>query len=172
MKKEREHKFDNEDALYQAVNLIFYTMVGVPLMVFLYLYLEIKDGKFFVDAPDVDLHLALLITIPIFILINVVLSYVFYERHIKSAQPTAQLRDKLQLFYKASLLKYSFLEAATIASLVGLFLTTELVYVILYLFVLLIYSLNRPTPFRFRKAMKIKTYPPTAKSLDKDKRLS
>lgn len=161
----RDKKFENEDALYNVLNLIFYAMVGVPLIIFLYLYLEIKDGTFVAESADEDLNMVLHILIPLFGLINIGLAYIFYRNVIKDVQSTAPLREKLKKFYTASLMKYSFLSAATFLSLIGLFFTAQLIYVGFYLFVLLIFSLNRPSPFRFRRDMKIKTFPPAKKNI-------
>jgi hypothetical protein len=161
MKEIRDQKFANEDAMYQLLNLIFYAMVGVPLVIFLYLYLEIKDGKFIADSPDEDLHQVLVILVLIFCLINVALSFFVYRKYVKSTDSALPLIEKLQIFYKASVIKFSFMEAATISILIGLFLTAEQIYIVLYLVLLLLFSLSRPTPYKFRKDMKIKTYPPS-----------
>lgn len=163
-------RFENEEALYQILNLIFYAMVGVPLMVFLFLYLQIKDGKFVVEQPDPNINLILVYLVPIFCLLNVVLAYVLYKNQLKNTAEL-DLRDKLQKFYYASLSKYSFLEAAVILTLIGLFLTGSMLYAMLYLILLMIFSLNRPTPYRLRKDLKIKSFPEKDKHEGKSNRM-
>lgn len=170
MNKSEGNRFENEEGVYKVLNLIFYALVGIPLMIFLFLYLRIKDGGYLVSEPNEDLKMILHFLVPIFCLVNIVLAYNIYSRKIKKVKNTNSLQVKLEGFYNASVLKYSFLAAASIVSIVGLMLTADMIFSVVYLSVLMIYSLNRPTPYRLRKDLKIKSFP-SAKEKEENSRI-
>jgi hypothetical protein len=159
MKNSHVSRFEDEEAVYRVLNLIFYALVGIPLLFFLFLYLQIKDGRYSSIDPSEDLNMILLFLIPVFCLVNIILAYVTYQRKLKNVIGSDSLQIKLEGFFKASVLKYSFLAAASVITILGLFITAEMLYSIIYLTILLIFSLNRPTPFRLRKDLKIRSFP-------------
>ncbi|CAN5185672.1 hypothetical protein BH23BAC1_BH23BAC1_36250 [soil metagenome] len=159
MNKSEGKKFENEEQVYKILNLIFYALVGIPLLLFLYLYLQIKDRGNILSAPSEDLKAILLILIPTFCLINIALAYIIYRRQIQKVVHANELKVKLEGFYNASVLKYSFLAAASMVTIIGLLITAEMLYAVIYLIILMIYSINRPTPYRLRKDLKIRSFP-------------
>ena len=65
------------------------------------------------------------------------------------------IRDKLEIYYSASVARSYYYLAATIISLIGLALTAEQFYVIYYTITLVAFSMTYPTIYRINRQLRL-----------------
>lgn len=141
---------------FNKLNLIFHAIVGLPLAAFIYLYLEIdKRGRQGV-MKDPELSEILIYILPTLAIVTAGLAFLQYRRAIPKVKEIADFRQKLDAFSQALIQKYALLEFSSIISVVGIYLTADVIYIALYLFMLLFLSLHRPTVYRIVRDLKLK----------------
>lgn len=151
-----ENKLSENEQLLHKLNMIFYALVGAPLLLFVFLYLNINDGKVFIKPLDAEFVNVLLVILPVISLIIVLAGFIVYFRQIKVARALEGQAAKMQAFFNASMLKYACLETGSFIAVLGYFLTSHVVFTGLYVAFLLIFSINRPTRYRMYKDLRLK----------------
>lgn len=146
----------------ESLNNLFYLMVGLTLLSFIWIYLTIKTLTpniiFSVPVYRPYLH-------GIFLLGAVacaIFAFVQYRRHLneqkaaETAMHPVSIMEKVRTFRAASLRKYILLTLGTVLIILGFYLSAEPNYAAAYSILLIIFSINRPTPDRLVKDMDIK----------------
>lgn len=148
---------------FQRLSSLFYLMVGLHLVAFSWVYLNLKfwTPRYFFQSPEgaVAGHVAIVgLTIGL-----AVLAIVRYRQRHQEMAPFAEgkegveaLEKKVQLFYEASLQKYVFLTGATLLVVLGFYLSLNEFYVPLYAIALILFSINQPTAERLGRDMQLK----------------
>ena len=108
-------------------------------------------GEFDPMVQASSLATALRYSFPFLVMLTGGLAFISYRRNLITSKNQHTLREKLIHYFRASLVKFAFLGAASIVAVTGLFLTTENLYVVLYIIVLMLFSINRPTVFRIAR---------------------
>lgn len=148
---------------FEKTTNIFYLMVGMPLLIFAWTYLNLNILKPFpvFENPVIGPLLHFIIFLGVVFL----LTKAFKNYKQKMAQPdftdsTAsmeqQVMEKAHLFINASLPFYWFLTYATILVLIGFYFSVEELYIGAYSVILIIFSIKRPTADRMIKEMRLK----------------
>ena len=130
--------------------------MAIPLLAFVVLYLQIHNGEIEPIVKANSLATALRYSLPFLVMLTAGLAFISYRRNLVSSINQHSLHEKLVHFYKASLVKFVFLEVASIIAVLGLFLTAEDVYIVLYVVVLMLFSINRPTIHRIARDLKLR----------------
>lgn len=151
-----ENKISENEPLLNKLNTVFYAMVGIPLLLFVFLYLNINDGKVYINPLDPEIVNVLLVILPVISLIIVLAGFIVYFKQIKVARAMEGSAAKVQAFFNASMLKYACLETGSLIAVLGYFLTSHVVFTGLYVAFLLIFSINRPTRYRMYKDLRLK----------------
>jgi len=148
------HFHDLKDYLYKLNNL-FHVMVAIPLLGFVYLYLESQVGRMqpLINNPDTILILHYIL--PLIIMVESGLAFIITKKSLSVFPNEDELRSKLSVYFRISLIKYAILEGAAIVSVVGYYLTLSKVYVVFYVVLLMIFSINRPTVYRISRDLKL-----------------
>jgi hypothetical protein len=146
----------NTQQYISKISTIFYAIVGGPLMLFSIIYLRFKSerGGLIESFPE-DITPVWHILFPLAALLAVIAAYVYYHRLKKQILPAEDHEIKLKKFYQASLVKYSILAIASLLMIASLYVTTEKIFAAGYAIVLVVFSLNRPTPYRIKKDGKL-----------------
>lgn len=143
---------------------LFFLMVGVPLVAFAWIYLNLKTINphdiFMVPAFRPYLHAGILLLS----LAIAVLAVIQYRHRFTGLEPDTSeqegvkesLNEKVQIFKEASLKKYVLFTISTLIIIGGFYLSSEETYGAAYSILLILYSINRPTPERLVKDMRLK----------------
>lgn len=146
---------ENEQEL-NNLNIIYYAMVGLPLLAFLYLYLNVNDGQVFIEPLEAETEKIILIILPVICLMAIGFAFISYGKKISSANDLAKLDEKMKFFIRASITKYAAMEFASLVAVLGYFLTTHIIFTTIYVAILLLFSVNRPTKYRVKKDLRLK----------------
>lgn len=167
---------------FEDLTNLFYLMVGLPLVGFIWVYLnlaQIQPWGYFADPSwQVFLHAALLALA----LALGVMAFVQYRKRFNGLEPSTeelpsrnsrstdsrsidfrndgqplsrQVDRKLEVFRSAALQKYMLLTASTILVVLGFYLSAAEFYGALYGLMIIIFSVHRPTPERFARDMRL-----------------
>ncbi|MTI22757.1 hypothetical protein E1176_17125 [Fulvivirga sp. RKSG066] len=142
-------QFKSPEDFHNKLGFIFHAMLAVPLAVFIYLFLEIKNRAF---SPALDTGIDDKVIIILLVAISVAdlaIGYYLHKRNLKNARTIDDFQKKLKAYFTSSLVFWSFIEGGSILMIVGLYLTTSSVFIVGYMFLLLVLSLNRPTPQKY-----------------------
>lgn len=151
-----QEEIDNKyfDHYFHSINLLFYSIVGVSLLFFVVIFLNIKETgglnpSFTENEPSwyyLGAVICLLLIFP---------AYIFYKKKIVQARNEKLIRQKLIMFRKASMIKYALLEAGNLLALLLLFFTEEQLFFVVYAIMLTVFTINRPTPYRVAKDLEL-----------------
>jgi len=145
---------DLKDYLFKLNNL-FHVLVAIPLLGFVYLYLESQVGRMQPLIKDPDTVLILHYILPFIIMVESGIAFVITKKSLSVFPNDDKLMEKLSIYFRISLIKYAILEGAAIVSVIGYYLTLSKVYVVFYVVLLMIFSLNRPTVYRISRDLKL-----------------
>ena len=152
----KQKKFlQNPQQYFNTLNLIYYFMVAGPLGVFTYFYLKFaQQGMIqtaFPDQPDP----VVIYIIPLATIIVMALAYSMYRNLMRKMDLTLPLTEKLSRFAKYAIVKYAFLEVASLLIVAGFALSKLKFYIILYVITLVVFSFHRPTQRRVGSDLKL-----------------
>ena len=145
---------DLKDYLYKLNNL-FHVLVALPLLAFVYLYLENQVGRVQPLISNTDAILVLHYILPLIIIVESGIAFIITKKSLSVFPNNDLLMKKLNDYFRISLIKYAILEGATIVSVVGYYLTLSKVYMGFYVVLLMIFSINRPTVYRISRDLKL-----------------
>lgn len=141
---------------FHWLNIIFYSLLGSSMVGFVLLYLNLKKEEVLRNTFDVQTSDSLMILMPLACLLAIPLSYFFYVVTVKKGRQLAELNKKLQAFRQASITQYLVLFIGGAIAILMLYMTFEAVFAVTYCIVFFVFTLNRPTPEKIAKAMKLK----------------
>jgi hypothetical protein len=149
-------KFANSQEFLNKLQLQVNLMIALPMLVLIYFFLRIENGSYAPDILPEETIFYLRIGVIFLVIVLVVLGFVSFKRSIDTLNPEMHLRDKLELYFSASITRSAIFEAATIISLAGLILSGEQVYVGYYTICLVAFSVTYPTLPRINQQLKLK----------------
>ena len=137
------------------LNLIFYGIIAVPLLIFSYLYLENHAGRLQSQMPEETLTTFQYI-FPLFIFVALGSGIIITRTRIRRIDTSLDLKLKLKVLQSSLIVRYAHFEGAGILALVLYYLTTEKLYAVLFIITLMFLSLNRPTAHRIISNLNLK----------------
>ena len=155
---------DNESFIvqrFQRLSNLFYLMVGLPLLAFAWIYLNMAtlNPPVFFEHPVYAWfwHLPVLLVMAGL----TVGAYLWHRRQLKNyfsfaGKEQADLEEKMEVFYRVSMGKYLMLTGAVLLAVLSLYLSGHGGYTALCGVLLLIFSVSRPTPQRLGRELRLK----------------
>ena len=135
--------FNNWSEFYQRISLIFHGIIAFSLLPFAWFYLELDSG-----LGEPVLKDTYLIIFNVLILVGIVLILYFSHQQftgtLRSLRKSQSVRSKLQVYFDASLRKFIINEFAAVVALIGMVVGQEILFAVVYVFILFIFSLSRP----------------------------
>lgn len=151
----RKKLLANLSEYLNTLNIIFYLTVGIPLVLFCITYIKYEEQGGLRPTTNENFHVLHHVFIPAFTIITTIYPYLHYRQQLKQKDLQISLTDKLFFLYQLSAKKYFFLFIANMLPVIGLFLTGEQLFAGLYAIALVAFSLNRPTPLRIFRDLKL-----------------
>jgi hypothetical protein len=131
-------------------------MIAAPMMIFIYFFLKIENQSYNPEILDEGTLFYMRIGILFIALIMVILATVAFKKQVDSINPEIHLRDKLDLYYAASITRSFLYEIATLTTITGMIISGEQVYVAYYTITLVAFSITYPTMHRIAGLIKLK----------------
>lgn len=146
--------YRSAEVYFFRFSLIFYLLLALPMVPFIIVYLRMQDGEV---TPVLGEEVNTLVTLVLGVLAfgNVVMGMRLYRREMLQLKKEDTLREKLDLFFHASIVQFSCLEAAAIIAVAGLFLTRTIFFVLLFLGMVIILAQVRPDLRRMCRELRL-----------------
>ena len=130
---------------HNRINLVYHAIIAVSLIPFALVFLDIDSGE---DAAS-QLEGLTEIAVIVILLVTVFMACFQVWRNVRGHYETIHqdwnIKKRLIVYFNFQIKRYMQLEVGAIVSLVGLWLTTNYVFAIAYLLVLVQFSLLRPS---------------------------
>ncbi|MBG49381.1 MAG: hypothetical protein CML05_13935 [Pseudozobellia sp.] len=111
-------------------------------MVLFGIFVYTQNGQFIAEIEDGDIFVYI---VPIVAFSAYFLGMLFFKKMILRIKREDSLKQKLEVYQKASLVNYAFLEAAAMLALVAYFLKGTALYLVIALCIMVFYISKRPT---------------------------
>ncbi len=147
--------FKTPEEFHNKLGFIFHAILAVPLAVFVYLFLEIKNRGMEPNIENGQEAWPLIIGLAAISLLLVLLSYRHFRKSLAAVHQLGRLKEKLPTYFTHVLKFYAVIEGSSLLMILGLYLTTSSVFIVGYMFLLLVLSLNRPTPQKYVKDLNL-----------------
>lgn len=137
--------YQNGEQYYNRLHLYFNGLIAVTLFPFAMVYLELDRGT--AEARVLGETVSMILSFAVPVLAGVLMIYAFkaYRKSIAGAPELLTLRAKLDLYYQSALQKYLVLGAAALITIICFYGTQASIFIVVYVFVLIAFSLGRPT---------------------------
>ena len=139
------------DDFLNNMNVRFYLALCIPLTLFIIVFIDTQEkGIAYVAASSVGHYVVAVICIAIWFV-----GARQYNQAINIAQKEATLTHKLISFRKAAMIKYIAGATGCVLAVAALYFTHVQVFLIALGVLLVLFSINRPTPYRIMKDLKL-----------------
>ncbi len=149
-------KFKSPEDFHQRLGMVFHAALGIPLLPFVILFLEIKNNNYTGQIAPGVLASIISYIVPLLAGLLTLFGYNKMKFASNAAQRFSTLHDKLSHFYKGISVFYWLVGLACTIMSVALWLTGYGVLIVAYVIVLFAMSLNRPTTKRYVAELKLK----------------
>ncbi len=148
-------KFSNSQEFLNKLQLYINAFIAIPMLGFIILFLRIENRSYYPDFLGEKITFYLRFVIFAAIMILIVFGLILSKRKRESLDSNMSIRDKLNIYYSASISRAYSLLGATFLALIGLTLTAEQFYVIYYTICLVAFSMTYPTIYRINRELKL-----------------
>lgn len=146
---------DTPEVYHQRMSTAFHTMIALPLAIFVYLFLEKKHN----DLAPVIKEVTYMYLIDYgFTLLSIGLTYLTYSKFRKGLSAINRddpLKQRFEIYSRLTTNAYLFIGVAFALLVLGLFLTTSAIFIVNYVILLFLLSLQRPTPDKYIKDLQL-----------------
>ncbi len=150
---QKPYVFNNAVDFLNRLRSTFYIMVGIPLLVFLAVYLSSREGSYPVLWPSIPAFL--LYMVPAVCLLVCVYAYLIYYKELRQIRKLPSLQQKLQQLFALDIKKFWLLEGATILTLLLYVLSAHTVFAGLYIVMLILFAMNNPSYYNVTGDLKL-----------------
>lgn len=136
--------FRNWSAFYKKISLFFNGIVAFSLLPFAWVYLEVEQHP---TEPFVEGNM--LIAFQVIVTIVIGLIVFFGHKQFQASIENEEIREmalyeKLSYYFGIAVRRYMIYEVAAIVCMIAVYFTQQLVFAVVYLFVLFVFSIARP----------------------------
>lgn len=140
------------DRFYQKLNMIFNGVVASSMIPFAILFLQNQKGE---SSPIIEENAVLKIGLILGSLSMLALSNFFGPKWIAIARKQTSLDDKLSAYLAQKIKHYAVIEGAALIALIGFFLMQQQIFSFVYVGILFVFSMHRPTFSRVSKELNV-----------------
>jgi|GEM_PF-4346480 len=136
-------KFTNSVTYLNQLRGLFYVMVGIPLTLFIIVFLLYRSNTFEPIVPTFPQNMVMILSVAL--VIAGTLAFLYYFKNLPSAKKGANLRAKLTVYYKICYVQFALLSLISVADLVLYFLSGHKLFAAVYILLLIMLALNNPS---------------------------
>lgn len=150
-------RYTKWERFYQKLNMIFHGIVASTMIPFAWAFLETQ--KEFPEGPLLDRSFVLVFEIGVIAVAAILIIYSHFsaKNGLEKVWREAGIEAKLSVYLQEKVKLYALLELAALLGFVGLYLTKEHLFTVVYLVVLFIFSLRRPSFDRVARETRIRS---------------
>jgi len=148
-------KFSNSQEFLNKLQLFINVFIAAPMLGFIVLFLRIENKTYNPDFLEETLTFYLRLIVFIIVSGLIILGLVIFQRIRKKSDTSMTIREKLDIYYVASITRSYYFLVATLVALAGLTLTAEQFYVIYYTICLVAFSMTYPTIYRINRELRL-----------------
>lgn len=137
--------YQNGEQYYNRLHLYFNALIAITLFPFAMVYLELDRGTAEARILGETISTVLSYIVPIVAGALMVNAFKTFRKSLASVPELLTLRSKLDLYYQSALKKYLVLCAAALITILCFYGTQASIFIVVYVFVLIAFSLGRPT---------------------------
>jgi hypothetical protein len=130
-------------------------IIGLPLVLFVYLLIKIENGRLYPGIIPHGLHYGLRMSAAAVTFCIIFISGIYTFLSARKARRHANLRLKLNYYFRISVYRISLMLAAMTVNLAGMALTGERIYAAFFGIVLVAALLGYPSPSRIIHLLKL-----------------
>ena len=145
--------FDNGVSFLNKLKMIFYMLIGIPLIAFIFLFLKYREGIEVGSTPEFYETLKIIVSVICILLSSI--AYLLYGVLLKNARKEKKLRLKLQNLFNANILKFALLESGTIIVLIAFYLTGHMLFAAVYVMMLILFGISNPSIYTILNDLKL-----------------
>jgi hypothetical protein len=138
------------DRFYQKLNMIFNGVVASSMIPFAILFLQNQKG---LGSPLISQNDVVKIGLIAASLVLLALSHRYGQKWISKARNQDSLEQKLNAYLTEKVKHYAVIEAAALIALLGFYLLQEQIFSFVYVGILFVFSMHRPTFSRVSKEL-------------------
>ncbi len=147
----KSDSYSTPEEFFRVLRIVFFAFVSVPLLFFLILFYLSKNQAFAGIDGLREFGLALLFVSPA----PLFLAFFFYYKKLKEAKQKVSIREKLQEYKSACILKYSLLEFSSILCLISYYFTAHVAGSGVFIGILIVFASQNPTVDRIIRSLKL-----------------
>lgn len=125
-------KYNSVPEYFYKFHARLYALVLIPLLTFVVLYWKMKSGESLGIWQDTTLSYLLLIVFMIVVLIEWIVSFFIFRTSLKSILTLGSLGERLDHYYRFTIIRFCFLISGLVLLAIGFFLTQDQYFTILY----------------------------------------
>jgi hypothetical protein len=129
-------------SLLSILTIIFYSLLASQILIAAIVFFLTGSDKL---MPPMEDNVIAEFGLPAIILIEVILARFLSDRRLEAIKMEDALERKLETYRFAFLLKMAMLEGANLLALVGYLLTQSVLFLAIFLLILVVFTVNRPT---------------------------
>ena len=149
-------KFKSPESFHQRISLLFHLIIALPLVVFIYLFLEMKHNDLKPLVNSVALEHVINTGFTILAAFFIVYAYNTYSGKLEGIRKLPGLVNKIEHYYSLFQRLYLLVGLSSFLVVSGLYLTTSPLFIVEYVLLLFLLSLHRPTPKKYVNDLRLK----------------
>jgi ribosomal protein L30/L7E len=141
--------------LYEKLERLVLILIAIPLPFFAIVYLDSQNGMLFTNVPKAPSFIESAGFTTILVLLG--LNYINFHKEVRKIKAmNGDLLQKIQLYVKATTMRFWTLMISALICAVGLLLFQNPLYTLLFAVTLVFFSLGKPTPDRIVRLLQLK----------------
>lgn len=150
-------KYNSLREYFYKLHTTLYAIILVPLLLFVFFYLEINSERMVpVYSKEQVIYSILTYLFCFLMIVDGVMAYFLFRRLIQATFGIVSLGEKLDVYFKAIVIRTALLSGAGILMATGFFLTANAIFTVFFLIILSLISILWPTPNRIAKELRLK----------------
>lgn len=148
-------QYNNTKEYLRGLINLAYMHVGLPLLLFAWIYLESTSGQLSGYLGKV-MSLVVFFFCLLITFVSVYIGQQYFNRSIKLAKQQTTLREKLAVYRQAVSTKFFSFSIPSLLVAIGLFLTDNDLFAILFAILIVLFSINNPSARKIAKELGLK----------------
>ncbi len=140
---------------HHRINLVYHAIIAISLIPFALVFLDIDSGGDSISQLEGNTEIVVILILLVTVFMTCFRVWKNVKEKYEAIDPGLDIKKRIIIYFNFQIKRYMQLEAGAVVSLVGLWLTTNYVFVIAYLLVLVQFSLLRPSQDKFIRDLRL-----------------
>lgn len=125
-------KYNSIAEYFYKLHNRLYALVLIPLLMFVVLYWKMKTGNINGLSQDTGFNYLLLLVSIVIVLVDWIVAFFIFKRNLKSILTLGSLGERLDHYYRFTLLRFLLMISGLVLLAVGFYLTGDKYFTILF----------------------------------------